>query len=128
MCTIARYPTETVDTLLCVTDDETTIEAESEEPTVEPIPPVSDPVGTARRKHGAAGAMLAAGMFGVDIALGRKPKEEIPVVVDASGDPTDINKDGMTFAIDEATQVVAPPLPPTVLTLEKAPKPRRKKG
>lgn len=113
-----------------MTDDDTMldpdIELEIEE--IEPIPPVSDPVGTARRKHGAAGAMLAAGMFGVDIALGRKPKEEIPVVVDASGDPTDIDKDGMTFAIDDATQVVAPPLPPTTMTLEKAHKPHRRKG
>ena len=102
-----------------MTHDETTTE-------MEPIPPVSDPVGTARRKHGTAGAMLAAGMFGVDIALGRKPKEEIPVVVDASGQPTNIDEDGMTFAIDEATQVVAPPLPPTVITLDKTPKPRRR--
>jgi hypothetical protein len=92
---------------------------------VEPMPPISDPVGTARRKHGAAGAMLAAGMFGVDIALGRKPKEEVPVVVDASGDPTDIDKDGMSFQLDDVTQVVAPPLPPSDPL---APKPRRRRN
>lgn len=80
---------------------------------LEPVEPISDPVGTARRRHGAAGAMLAAGMFGVDIALGRKPKEEIPVVVDASGDPTDVDRDGMSFAIDDDTHVVAPALPRT---------------
>ena len=93
-----------------------------------PIPPLSDPVTTARRKHGAAGAMLAAGMFGVDIALGRKPKEEAPVVVTASGDPTDIDRDGMNFALDHATQVVAPPLPPSNGGVAAKPKPRRKKA
>jgi hypothetical protein len=93
-----------------------------------PIPPVSDPVATARRRHGAAGAVLAAGMFGVDIALGRKPKEEAPVVVTASGDPTDIDRDGMNFALDAATQVVAPPLPPSNVPVAPAAKARRKKG
>ncbi|MEY4175844.1 MAG: hypothetical protein RI900_3009 [Actinomycetota bacterium] len=76
--------------------------------------PVSDPVGTARRKHGAAGAILAAGMFGVDIALGRKPKEEVPVVVDAAGEPGDLDTDGISIAVDSATSVVTPALPRTV--------------
>lgn len=76
--------------------------------------PISDPVGTARRKHGAAGAILAAGMFGVDIALGRKPKEEVPVVVDAAGEPGDLDTDGISIAVDAATSVVAPALPRTV--------------
>lgn len=115
-----------------VTDDDTLIDEmplnDMRLNEMEPIPPVSDPVGTARRRHGAAGAILAAGMFGVDIALGRKPKEEIPVVVDASGDPTNIDNDGMSFVIDETTQVVAPPLPPSDMTLTKAAKPRRRKG
>jgi hypothetical protein len=110
-----------------VTDDQLHLDA-TEVAGMPPIPPLSDPVTTARRKHGAAGAVLAAGMFGVDIALGRKPKEEIPVVVTASGDPTDIDRDGMSFAIDDATQVVAPPLPPTVMSLAKPAKPRRKRG
>lgn len=79
---------------------------------VEPIPPVSDPVGTARRRHGTAGAVLAAGLFGVDIALGRKPKEEAPVVVDAAADPTDIDKDGIRIPLDDGTHVWAPPPPP----------------
>jgi hypothetical protein len=93
-----------------------------------PIPPLSDPVATARRRHGAAGAVLAAGMFGVDIALGRKPKEEAPVVVTASGDPTDIDRDGMNFALDPTTQVVAPPLSPSNVPIVPAAKPRRKKA
>ncbi|MEN9644173.1 MAG: hypothetical protein RL238_842 [Actinomycetota bacterium] len=92
---------------------------------IEPLEPISDPVGTARRKHGAAGAVLAAGLFGVDIALGRKPKEEIPVVVDSAGEPTDIDKDGIRIPVDEHTTVVAPALPPSDPL---APKPRRRKG
>ncbi|MFM7685073.1 MAG: hypothetical protein ACKPDI_03990 [Actinomycetota bacterium] len=87
--------------------------------------PVSDPVATARRKHGAAGAVLAAGMFGVDIALGRKPKEEVPVVVDAAGEPGDLDADGIRIALDEATSVVTPALPRTVPVVAK---PRRRKG
>ncbi|MEQ1701884.1 MAG: hypothetical protein ABMA25_17385, partial [Ilumatobacteraceae bacterium] len=70
-------------------------------------------IGTARRKHGAAGAMLAAGMFGIDIALGRKPKEEAPVVITASSDPTDIETDGIVIPVDDDTSVYAPPQPPS---------------
>ena len=87
-------------------------EAADEARSVPALEPVSDPVGTARRKHGAAGAMLAAGMFGVDIALGRKPKEEAPVVITASGEPGNIDSDGIEIPIDEATSVFAPPQPP----------------
>jgi hypothetical protein len=88
------------------------------------LEPVSDPIATARRKHGAAGAMLAAGMFGVDIALGRKPKEEAPIVVASSSEPVDIETDGIEVAIDERTSVYAPPQPPTDPF---APRPRRKR-
>jgi len=70
-----------------------------------------DPVATARRRHGGAGAALAAGMFGLDIALGRKPREEAPVVVSASDEPVDIDADGIVVAVDELTSVVAPALP-----------------
>ena len=75
------------------------------------LEPISDPVGTARRKHGAAGAVLAAGLFGVDVALGRKPKEEIPVVVDAAGEPGDIDTDGIRVSIDHQVEIVTPPIP-----------------
>ena len=74
-------------------------------------PGVSDPVATARRRHGTAGAVLAAGLFGVDVALGRKPREDIPVVVAAPTEPTDIDTDGIRVDVDESTSVVAPALP-----------------
>ena len=79
----------------------------------EPLEPVSDPIDTARKRHGSAGAILAAGMFGVDIALGRKPKQEAPVVVSSNSEPVDIDTDGITIPVDEHTQLVAPPLPPS---------------
>ena len=71
----------------------------------------SDPIATARRRHGTAGAVLAAGLFGIDIALGRKPREDIPVVVASSSEPTDIDTDGIRLDVDEQTTVVAPALP-----------------
>ena len=58
-----------------------------------------------------AGAVLAAGMFGVDMALGRKPREDIPVVVASNSEPVDIDTDGIRVDVDGATSVVAPALP-----------------
>lgn len=104
--------------------DASTTARDTDEPEAVELEPVSDPVATARRRHGAAGAMLAAGMFGVDIALGRKPKEEAPVVVASSSEPTDIETDGIEVPIDDLTSVYAPPQPPTDPF---APRPRRKR-
>jgi hypothetical protein len=70
-----------------------------------------DPVRTARRRHGAAGAIMAAGMFGLDQALGRKPKEEAPIVMAASDEPVDIDHEGITVPVDDALSVIAPPQP-----------------
>lgn len=97
-------------------DVDTTAAAERDdaaEEVVIDVEPISDPVATARRRHGAAGAILAAGMFGLDIAMGRKPKEEAPVVVAANTEPVDIEKDGIEVEIDENTSVFAPPQPPS---------------
>jgi hypothetical protein len=79
----------------------------------EPLEPVSDPIDTARKRHGSAGAILAAGMFGVDIALGRKPKQEAPVVVSSNSEPVDIDTEGIHIPVDDNVHVVAPPLPPS---------------
>jgi hypothetical protein len=70
-----------------------------------------DVIANARRRHGAAGGVLAAGMFGLDQLLGRKPKEEIPVVVASSSDPTDIDADGIVIPLDANRDVIAPPMP-----------------
>lgn len=78
-----------------------------------PIEPLQtfDPIRTARRKHGATGAIVAAGMFGLDQALGRKPKEEAPIVMAASDEPVDIDNHGIVVSVDDGTSVVAPPQP-----------------
>lgn len=56
--------------------------------------------------------MLAAGMLGLEQAMGlRKPKEEAPIVVDANDDPIDIDRDGIMFAVDEGMSVFARPQP-----------------
>jgi hypothetical protein len=76
-----------------------------------------DAVRNARRRHGIAGGILAAGMFGIDQALGRKPKEDAPVVIASSSDPHDIDEHGMIVEVTEDTAVVVPPTertPPVV--------------
>lgn len=70
-----------------------------------------DVVEVARRRHGALGTVIAAGMLGLEQALGRKPKEEIPVVVASNSDPEDIDRDGIVIPVDNERSVVSPPLP-----------------
>jgi hypothetical protein len=70
-----------------------------------------DPIPAARRRHGTAGAIVAAGMLGLDQALGRKPKEEAPIVMAASDEPVDIDNDGITVPVDDVVSVIAPPQP-----------------
>lgn len=109
---VARYPSTVVASVQPVQHD---TEHDGDEPLTDEVAlaAVSDPIATARRRHGASGAILAAGMFGVDIALGRKPKEEAPIVVASPTEPTDIDDDGIEIPIDHLTSVYAPPQPPT---------------
>ena len=70
-------------------------------------------VANARARHGRGGGMLAAGMLGLDqLVNGRKPREEVPVVVAANSDPLDIDTDGIAVSLDDV-DLVAPPLPRT---------------
>ena len=82
---------------------------------VDGVPDVSiEPtiVATARRQHGVAGAIMAAGMLGIDQALGlRKVKQEAPIVVAAPTEPIDIDSDGIDVPVDDQTSVYAPPQP-----------------
>ncbi len=84
-------------------------------------------IAHARQRHGVGGAMLAAGMLGVDQVLnGRKPREEAPIVVDANGEPTDIDRDGIVVSLDDAgVEVVAPALPRTAPVTAPASRRRR---
>lgn len=83
---------------------------------VELPPHEIDPVeliASARRRHGAAGAVIAAGMFGLDQALtGRKLKEEAPIVVASPTEPTDLDREGIDVPIDDTRSAWAPPQPP----------------
>lgn len=69
-----------------------------------------DPIETARRRYGTAGAALAGGMFGLDVALGLKKKPDSVQVQEAPTDPVDIDADGIQVPIDSTTVVSTPPL------------------
>jgi hypothetical protein len=74
---------------------------------------ISTRIAHAKRRHGTAGAALAAGMLGVDqIVNGRKPREEAPIVIAANSDPLDIDTDGISLSLADA-DVAVPPLPRT---------------
>ena len=65
-------------------------------------------IDAARRKGGVAGAALAGAMFAMrDIY--EKPKEEIPIEVEASGEPHDLERDGVDLEV-HGVDVTAPPL------------------
>jgi hypothetical protein len=83
---------------------------EDDEVALEPLQSF-DPVRGARRRHGTAGAIVAAGMLGLDQALGRKPKEEAPIVMAAADEPVDIDHEGIIVPVDDRVSVVAPPQP-----------------
>lgn len=94
--------------------DDTAAEHPTDETHDEPLEPAgADLVETARRRHGTAGAIVAAGMLGIEQVLGRKPKEEAPIVVAAPTDPLDVDRDGISVTIDDEVALVAPPLPRT---------------
>lgn len=65
-------------------------------------------VARIRRRNGVASAMLAGALFGLRDVL-ESPKETVAVTVESSGEPTDIDSDGLTIPIDETTTAVAPP-------------------
>lgn len=54
-----------------------------------------------RRKGGVAGAAMAGAMMAVAEIYEGPPKEDAPVTVEASGDPTDIDTDGVDVTVGE---------------------------
>lgn len=62
-----------------------------------------------RRKGGVVGAGMAGAMLAVAEIYEGPPKEDAPVTVEASSDPTDIDKDGVDVTIGDV-DVAAPPL------------------
>ena len=79
----------------------------------EPISPAlssdAQMIERARRRYGSVGAIVASGMLGVDKLLGRRPKEEIPSIWEASGEPGDIDGDGIRIDLDDDTAVESHP-------------------
>ena len=71
-----------------------------------------DVVANARRRYGSGGALLAAGMFGLDKLLTDKKKPDSVQVQEAASQPIDVDKVGIQVMIDELTSVEAPPLEP----------------
>ena len=63
----------------------------------------------ARRRYGSIGAVVASGMLGIDKILGRRPKEETPAVWEASGEPGDIDDDGIRIDLDDERAVESHP-------------------
>lgn len=62
-----------------------------------------------RRKGGVAGAAMAGAMMAVAEIYEGPPKEDAPVTVEASSDPTDIDRDGVDVTVGEV-DVSAPAL------------------
>ena len=62
-----------------------------------------------RRKGGVVGAGMAGAMLAVAEIYEGPPKEDAPVTVEASSDPTDIDKDGLDVTVGEV-DVASPPL------------------
>ena len=83
------------------------------DPDDEPISPTysseAQMIDRARRRYGSVGAIVASGMLGIDKILGRRPKEEIPSIWEASGEPGDIDGDGIRIDLDDDTAVESHP-------------------
>jgi hypothetical protein len=96
-------------------DDLTESRTTNDDAPVEPEPQLPDDAHMVRRaaqRYGTVGAMLAGGMVAFDRLLGRKPKEEPAVVIEASSEPEDIEK-GISLTLEqpdgETLDVFAPP-------------------
>jgi aspartate/methionine/tyrosine aminotransferase len=62
-----------------------------------------------RRKGGVAGAAMAGAMLAVAEIYEGPPKEDAPVTVEASSDPTDLERDGIDVTVGDVG-LAAPPL------------------
>lgn len=62
-----------------------------------------------RRKGGVAGAAMAGAMLGMRDIIEGPPKDDAPVTVEASGDPLDLDKDGLDISVGDV-DVAAPAL------------------
>ncbi|MEX2626504.1 MAG: hypothetical protein WD225_06445 [Ilumatobacteraceae bacterium] len=65
-----------------------------------------------RRRGGIAGAALAGSMLALRDIYEGPPRDDLPIEIEAAGDPHDVDRDGIALNID-GVDVSAPPLPPT---------------
>ena len=66
-----------------------------------------------RRLHGPVGTAIGAAMVGLDQVIFGRQREEAPIVIAASGEPGDVDTDGIVIPLDDEADLVAPPLPPS---------------
>lgn len=66
-------------------------------------------IAAGRRKGGAAGAAMAGAMLAVAEIYEGPSKEDTPVTVEASGDPHDLERDGVDVTVGDV-DVSSPPL------------------
>ena len=74
---------------------------------IDPTDSIQNQLDRARARHGTIGAVVFSAMLGVDKVLGRKPKDEGAVIWEASGEPEDIDADGISIDLDDETKVVS---------------------
>lgn len=92
---------------------------------MEPIPPDDETVRNAKRRYGTGGAIIAAIGLGIDEAIFGKPKrDQGSVVVDAPGEPGDVDRDGISMEVDEVTSVEVQAQAP----MAPLPSPKRHRG
>jgi len=97
-----------------LTDEPGDIEDPDEHDEPEPRPlipadPEAQMIQRARQRYGSVGVFVAGGMLGIDKILGRRVKEEAPVVWEASGEPGDIDSHGIVVPIDDNSEAVSKP-------------------
>ena len=76
---------------------------------------VGERVDARERQAAPAGGLVGAALAGAMVAIRdilERPRDQDAVTVEAAGEPGDIDTEGITFAIDDHTSAVAPPLPP----------------
>ena|GEM_PF-4371483 len=81
-----------------------------------------------RRNYGTGAAMIAAAGLAIDELLYGKKDDRPVVVVNAQGDPPNVDELGLRVTTVDGTQVVAPPLPrrtPIPTTSRASRRPRR---
>jgi hypothetical protein len=79
-------------------------------------------IAAGRRKGGIVGAGMAGAMLAVAEIYEGPPKEDAPVTVEASSDPTDIDKDGVEVTVGDV-DVASPALERLDPVVSKARKP-----